>query len=1046
MSRPDGSAFIDRSAEIGQLQAALAAAAEGDGRLVVVAGEAGIGRTSLIEAFVREAADRGSIVLVGGSPAYAGSDLPFAALVEALRGLPRALDTHSLEEVLGAARPVVARLVPSLALPGEPAPEVGPESAQTRLFEAILGVLERLGDGPAPAVLVLEDLHWADASTRELLAFLARNVRTTSVLVVATYRTDAVPGGHPLRLLLAELERSDRVGRIDLPRFDRDAARAQISSLLGREPEDALVDEVYGRSDGNPLFVAELTAAATGRGEGGLPETLRELLLSRLAPLGDGAQDVLRMAAVAGRRFDPRLIGAVTGLDEATLITVLREAVRHHLLVPVRDEAGEGFAFRHGLLREAVYEDIVPGERSRRHALVASVFAAYPELLGPTSFPDAEIARHWVAAGIPERALPALVRAGMAAEAAYAFPEAARAYGAALSAWDRAAVGRRRDGRVERRQPIGFRVRTGSTQIGTTETPPLSRTEVLARAAEAEALAGAPEMAVKHARAVVEEAESKGGARLALATERLARYLDEDGQFEAAMAAYERAVELAQALPPSPDPVRVLGSHARALVGAGRYEEARALCERAIALGEAAEAPSEVRRIRNTYGVALAFLGDIEVGLEQLRAARARVVERTAASVVRPRPSRISEVVRGYADLAALLGRAGRADEVADVLMEGARLARELGVQATWGNTLEIHGALGRFQLGEWDEADRMTRRLLNARVRGPAAAWLHLVRVRLEMGRGSFDDAAVHLEAAHVVVPTTADPTLVGELAATTAELALWRGRLTDARTAVDEALSRLHAGQDQLPVVRLCWLGIRAEAERATVARVRRAPGELAEAIETAGALRAEAIAVERTLEPRARLAPRELRLYPALVDAEWGRATDTDDPERWAVARDRAAELRDPWLSAYAGWREAEARLADRGTRGQAEDALRRAFESATELGALPILGEIEALARRGRIDLTPDAPEQPTPARPADRFGLTTRELEVLALVAEGRTNRQIADELFITEKTAGHHVSNLLAKLDAATRVEAAAIAHRLGLIEPFLAQERSGEN
>jgi DNA-binding CsgD family transcriptional regulator/tetratricopeptide (TPR) repeat protein len=572
------------------------------------------------------------------------------------------------------------------------------------------------------------------------------------------------------------------------------------------------------------------------------------------------------------------------------------------------------------------------------------------------------------------------------------------------------------------------------------DTPPLSRFEVMARAAEVEALAGTPDKSVRLARAVIAEAEQEGGVRLALAVERLARYLSEDNQSEAAMTTYERAVELAEALPASPEVVRVLGSHARALVGTGRYEEARVLCERAIGLGEAAGAHSEVRRIRNTYGVTLAFQGDIEAGLEQLRAARARVVERTAASVVRPRPSRISEVVRGYADLAAILERAGQADEVADVSNEGARLARELGVQATWGNTLEVHGAVGRFQLGEWDEADRMTRRLLSGRLRGPAAAWLHLVRARLETGRGSFEDAAIHLEAAHALIPTTADPTLIGELAATTAELALWRGRLTDARGAVDEALMRLHAGEDQLPVVRLCWLGIRAEAERATAARVRRASGELAEAIETAAALRAEAIAMERTLESRARLAPRELRLYPALVHAEWSRATDTDDPELWAAAGQRASELRDPWLTAYTGWREAEARLGDRGARAQAAGVLRRALESATALGALPLRGEIEALARRARIDMTPVAPAEAAPARVHDRFGLTTRELEVLALVAEGRTNRQIADELFITEKTAGHHVSNLLAKLDAATRVEAAAIAHRLGLIEPTLEQ------
>jgi len=280
--------------------------------------------------------------------------------------------------------------------------------------------------------------------------------------------------------------------------------------------------------------------------------------------------------------------------------------------------------------------------------------------------------------------------------------------------------------------------------------------------------------------------------------------------------------------------------------------------------------------------------------------------------------------------------------------------------------------------------------------------------------------------------LPARADPGLVAELAAAATECSLWRIRLTDARNTVDEALRRLHVAEDRLPGAQLCWLGVRTEADRASVARARRAPTE---ARQVAEALRAELLAITAKLADQVQVAPRELRLYPALVEAEWSRVVGTPEPDAWQAAVTRADELRDPYLGAYARWRLAEAVLEGDGSRRLAEEPLREAHRTAVRLGAAPLEREVESLARRARIDLE-ERPEPSTEAVavPRDPFGLTTREIEVLALVAQGRTNRQIADELFITEKTAGHHVSNLLGKLGAATRGEAAAIAHRLQLL------------
>lgn len=1023
MSRRTSTAFIGRLAELERLRVAREAAAGGDARIVLLGGEAGVGKTRLLREAADQAVGAGSLVVVGGSPPSAEGELPFAAVAEVLRSLVRQLPPDLLDETLGTARPHLARLLPSLATQDAPptSPSDGIDSAQTLLFEAILGVLERLGDGAEPTVVVLEDLQWADRSTRDLLAFLARNLGAASILLIGSYRSDAVPAGHPLRTLLAELDRSDRVERLELGRFSRDEVAAQLGALLGAEPDPTLVAEIHARSDGNPFFAEELLAAGREGGDAALPETLREVLLARLAALPPEVDELLRTAAVAGPRFDARLPGLVLPFDEPALIELLRDAVRHHVLVSARGGDRDELAFRHPLLRDAIYDDIVPGERARRHAVVARAYATHPDLQsGTPAIREAELAHHWLAAGALAEALPALVRAGLAAEAAYAFPEAAASFDAALRIWDRAlaaAAGPGTDGSAARTSLEG-----------------LDRLDVIRRSAEAHAHAGEPGRAVELARTIVAAAEGAAPLAAALATERLARYLWEDGAADASLEAYDRAVALVAPLAPSAEKTRIFGARARALVQAGRYAEARVASEAAIEIGIAANAGSELRRARHTYGVVLAYLGDVTGGLDQLVAARRRPAEPTASSIIQPRPSRIIDVVRDFADLAAVLERAGRPDEAAAVSGEGSAVARELGVESTWGSALDIQAAAGRYHLGEWDEADRMTRSLLARRLPGTWAARLHVVRSRLETGRGSFDDATARLETAQALAPARPDPALLGELGSAAAELAIWRGRPLEARAIVDETLRRLHEGEDRHPIVQLCWLGVRAEADTSESARVRRAAGEVAAAQETAGSLRAEVAGIVRILESGPDPSPREVRLYPALLDAEWARLGEVATPALWAAAAERAGELHDPWLAAYARWREAEAALAARAPRSQAETALRDAGRLGRSLGATALLREIDALARRGRLEIAEAEAAPVAPASPTDRLGLTARELEVLALVAEGRTNRQIAEELFITEKTAGHHVSNLLGKLGVGSRIEAAAIAHRMGLL------------
>ena len=306
------------------------------------------------------------------------------------------------------------------------------QAAQSRLFELLLGLLGRLAE-QAPLVLVVEDLHWADRSTRDLLAFLVRNLRRERVLLVVTYRDDE-PGQQRLGPYLAELDRGGRVERIELPRLDQAQTAAQLAGILGPPRPPTWSTPCSPAREGNPFFTEELLAVVRA-GSGELPATLRDLLRGRVQALPDRARQVLAVVAVAGRQVSHRLLAAVAGLDDRALVEALRAAVASQLLVTTPGE--DGYEVRHALLREVIDADLLPGERARLHADLAQALTEQPELAdGPPAVAAAELAAHWDAAGEPTRALPARVQAGLAAERAHAFPEAQRHYERALELWE----------------------------------------------------------------------------------------------------------------------------------------------------------------------------------------------------------------------------------------------------------------------------------------------------------------------------------------------------------------------------------------------------------------------------------------------------------------------------------------------------------------------------------------------------------------------------------------------------------------------------------
>jgi predicted ATPase len=388
--------FVNRVQELRILEAARERAADGDPAVVLVGGEAGVGKTRLVAELAARCAAAGTHVLYGGCVPVGGDGLPYAPVVEALRPLPEEFGVDAMRELAGPSWRELARVLPSL---GEPEVGTPGQVTQPRLFELLLGLLGRLSEQTSVAVVV-EDLHWIDQSTLDLLAFLVRNLRQERVLLVVTYRIDE-PRTEGLGPWLAELHRGGPVQRLELPRLDRAETAAQLTGILDAAPAADLVESVFVRSEGNPFFTEELLAVVRA-GSRELPATLRDLLRGRVARLPDPARQALSAVAVAGRRVPHRLLATVVGQDDQQLVEGLRAAISNQLLVTTAGR--DGYDVRHALLREVIDSDLLPGERMELHARYARALTQRPELADepPTVLP-AELAFHWDAAGEPTR-------------------------------------------------------------------------------------------------------------------------------------------------------------------------------------------------------------------------------------------------------------------------------------------------------------------------------------------------------------------------------------------------------------------------------------------------------------------------------------------------------------------------------------------------------------------------------------------------------------------------------------------------------------------
>ncbi|GAA2399017.1 helix-turn-helix transcriptional regulator [Streptomyces viridochromogenes] len=963
--------MIGRSPELARLSGVLERARAGDARAVLVAGDAGVGKSRVLGEAAGLAAGAGMTVLTGHCVDLGDVGLPYLPFTEVVGTL--AADERFAD--LLAAHPVVGRLV------GGDSDAV---RDRLRLFEGLAGLLTDLADR-APVLLVVEDLHWADQSSRDLLRFLlsrgtlqraAGGAPGHRLAVLASYRADDLHRRHPLRPLLAELVRLPVVERLEL----RPLADAEVTELVrhvqDRPLPDSTVRRIVERAEGNAFYAEELVAA-TDTGGDGVPSGLADVLLIRFEQLSDTAQQVLRTAAVAGRRVGHDLLRGAVGLPEDELEAALREAVGRQLLLPGDSDT---YAFRHALAREAVYADLLPGERARLHGAFARLLAAR----GRSPETAAERAHHSRESHDLAEALAASLEAAEHAHQVGAPAEELRHLETALDLW----------------APVEPSARPSGEGV--------DRVTLTLRASAAAAHAGAAHRAValtRSALAGVRDSDHELAARVRYT---LAGNLLGVDSLTAAFSYSSEALALIPADPPSRTWVWAAATHVLAARQVGENETALRVAHEALAVAERLQVPDA----RADLLISLAVL---ESGGRGTPEGRARL--REAREVARGVGNAPVEL-RALFNLAIGCFESGELEESVSWLREGLERARRAGLSSSpYPLEMRYLHLLVLYTLGRWDECVACAAE--DATVLPAAGAFAAGPALYVGLARGDADIVAR-------TRPLAEGPfDWMGRLVASivlTDEAALRR----DPEAAVERMRSGVAALTDDagtLPdaTVRLAALALAAVADRAAALRAAGDAQELRRWTDTA----AELVELARTTAGRGADGTSqgpEGRAWLARAEAEWTRAVSGPDAGAWAAAVEAFASG-DGYERARCRLRYAEALLvADDREAAAAEAAAAR--RTAARLGAAPLLERVDALIRRGRLA------EQRAPGSSP----LTAREQDVLRLLAAGRSNRQIGEELYITGKTASVHVSNILGKLGAASRTEAVAIAYREGLI------------
>ena len=968
-----GTELIGRESELTRLRDIADLSVEHGAQLAIVSGEAGIGKTTLITEVFSELAAGGWGTHVGYCIEYTDRSLPFGPIVNVLRSVLLD-DRDALDQMTDGHRQDLAGVLPELDDHGTaPVPLAGDVD---RLFDAITTTLASAAT-PRPIAVLIEDIHWADGATRDLISVLTHGLGPARVLLLITERTAALDRSHPLRTWLAESRRLANVHSLELDGLTSDELARQAERVLGELPVQSYVDELMERTGGNPFFSHELLMARRA-GDRLLPTSLVEFVGSRIGRLDDDERSLLRCLAIAGGTADHRLLAQMApNLDVAATVRSLFDSS-----VLVLD--GNEFTFAHALLRDAILADVLPFEAEELHRSAAEAMLADPRRVQTVS-DMASLALHWIGANDADRSLVTTIDAARAAAAVAAFDSAADMALQALESWPAASDPVNLTG-LQREQLLldaaewlascyrgeeAIDLITSALAGWANAINHSSRALLLSRMAPIQWHLGNPSEATRLLTEADRLVRGEESAEAAQVHHRLSKQALADGQIHPALASAERAIEIAE----NHGPLVIL---------------IEAMTAKALAIGVTVDLNQGVELVRQARAMALA---------EQL----------------------VSQVANTYrTEMLVNVFRAGRTEAALDASREGLRYA-EQHCGPRWRAEFRLDLCLGYVEGGRLNRAEPLFEVLLSSELDDLRRLTVLQIAGQHALANDLTKNAETFLSAAIEIADRYQSAQETGFQWRLEAELARRQGQLDDALRLIDRALELQLAG-DNLTYTRDSIV------EKIRVLRSWADHGrEVEQLVDTTQQL------VDRFSGPG--LANRAMK---ALMELE---LTAVDGPVGQRQATETIAMVESAgflYEAALARIIQIESELTLGPTdRLRLAELVRELHQLATTHGMEWIEVRAKSLAKIARVKL--DNGSAPTPVASGSSHEyphhLTTREVEVMALLAEGLTNKAIGERLYVSPRTVSTHISNLLAKIGAANRGEAAAAYHRLGLAQ-----------